>query len=526
VINKYSALAWVVLLLFMLAGCESFLIQQQKSVKDEVVLEKYKDVPMRELLNKVQSDFAKAKDDSLYFYSPNNYNTARIGLQTARAYFRDPERKTQVLKSIYKADMAIKDGYVVKGIVDREMSEVISLRISLDDLEARKYQGREYQGLATSTAKLVEEIEYKKEAIFQDPGSKTRFEKQKQELIVAMKDFRVRVVKQKYLSEGGNLLAEANRYDAEKLAPLTYAAAIKSRDEAVTYIEQNIDNLAGIQQQSEQFEFAAYRLLHVAREISNIQALKDDTYEQYVLREEERLSKISKALKTGDIRNLNFTTQASQLASNARQMVRQKETNALKIAEINTSLPQAASENVVVPIGSPGDGPQPIAQQSQPVVVEDPLIAGVAGGDLETLKNSVRILTDQLYRLTLENSELKGQRDMLKSRLDKLEAEINQQSSAAQKSGSAQSQKTKPQTKDKPVKNQADSGSKKQSAETQSQKSSNPKEKGQEKEQPQTEKSASQSKSDNASGSNAEKQTNATTDKNQVQNPATSKTGE
>jgi len=186
VINKYSALAWVALVLFMLAGCESLMIPQQKSVEDEVVLEKYKDVPMRELLNKLQSDFAKAKDDSLYFYSPNNYNIARVGLQTARAYFKDPERKTQVLKSIYKADTAIQDGYVVKGIVDREMNDVISLRISLDDLEARKLQPREYQGLAITTGKMVEEIEIKKETIFQDPASKARFEKQKQELLAEM----------------------------------------------------------------------------------------------------------------------------------------------------------------------------------------------------------------------------------------------------------------------------------------------------------------------------------------------------
>jgi len=335
-------------------------------------------------------------------------------------------------------------------------------------------------------------------------------------------------VKQKYLSEGGNLIAEANRYDAEKLAPLTYAAAIKSRDEAVSYVENNIDNLAGIQQQSEQFEFAAYRLLHIAREISNIQALKEDTFEQYVLREEDRMSKISKALKTGDIRNQNFSTQASQLASSARQMVRQKEDNALKIAEMTSSSYEPPAEGTVVASGSPGDGPQPMAQQSQPVIVQDPLIAGVAGGDLDTLKNSVRILTDQLYRLTLENSELKGQRDLLKSKLDKLEAEMNQQSSSTKKSSSAQSQKANSQSKDKPVKSQTDSGSTKQTAETQSQKTSNSIDKSQGKEQPQTQTktSASQSAADNAKGSNAGNQTNATAEKNQVQNPATSETGE
>lgn len=526
-INKYTALIWIVLTLFMLAGCETLLIPQQKSVEDEVVLEKYKDVSMRELLNKVQADFAKAKEDSLYFYSPNNYNTARLGIQTARAYFKDPERKLQVLKSIYKADTAIKDAYAVKDIVDREMGEVISLRISLDNLEAKKFQGREYQGLATTTAKLVEEIEIKKEAIFKDPDSKARFQTQLQELVAAMKDFRVRVVKQKYLSGGENLIAEANRYDAEKLAPLTYAAAVKSRDDAVAYIEKNVDNLTGIQQQSEQFEFAAYRLLHIAREISNILALKEDTYEQYVLREEERLSKISNALKTGDIRNRNFSTQASQLAASARQMVRQKESSALQIAEMSASSPEA-STGFAEPAGSSANGPQPMAQQSQPVVVaEDPLVAGVAGGDLETLKNSVRVLTDQLYRLTLENSELKGQRDMLKSKLGKLEAEMNQKSNTSQKSQTTKSKNARPEGEGKPAKPQAASESAKQSAEKQTQEPSKVQAKEQVKAQPQTQKdSASQSKAETNSSSKADKQTDVTTEKKKDDGAAASKTSE
>ncbi|MCI0507589.1 MAG: hypothetical protein L0Z73_15965 [Gammaproteobacteria bacterium] len=432
----YTVLVWVVMLLFALTGCE-ILIPQEPKVEEEAVLEKYKDADLRELLNKVQVDFAKAKDESLYFYSPNNYQTARTGIQTARAYFNDPERKTQVLKSIYKTEMALNDAFEVKKIVDREMSEIIALRINLDDLEAKKFHGSEYQGLATTTAGLVEQIEVKKEALFQDPVSKSRFEEQKNELIASMKDFRVRVVKHKYLNQGENLLAEADRHEAKKFAPVTYGAALKNRDDAVAYIEQNIDNLAGIQQQSEQFEFAAQRLMHIAREISNLIALKEDTYEQYILREEERLIKISKALKTADLRNQNFSTQATQLAASARQTVSQKENNALKIAELSSG--NTAAESIAQG-GADGDGPQPVVQQpqqAQPAVAPDPLVAGVAGGDLETLKNSVRVLTDQLYQLTLENSELKGQRDQLKSQLGKLEAQLSHKSSPPQKSKTA-----------------------------------------------------------------------------------------
>ena len=62
-------------------------------------------------------------------------------------------------------------------------------------------------------------------------------------------------------------MAEAQRYDAMKIAPNTYAAAIKAMEDAVSYIEKNVENFDGIQEQSAKFEFAAQRLMNVAREI-------------------------------------------------------------------------------------------------------------------------------------------------------------------------------------------------------------------------------------------------------------------
>ncbi|WP_455219197.1 hypothetical protein [Kaarinaea lacus] len=420
-----TALIWLLLVMAVLSGCE-ILEPLQTDVTEEAALEKYKDVPMQKVLNKVQNDFAKAKEQALYFYSPNNYRAAQTGLKTARAYFRDPERKTQVLKSMYKAEEAIKEGFEVKKIVDRELSEVVALRISLNQLDAKRSHGREYRGLATNTTTLIERVEAKKEKLFTDPSEKAKFEEDKKELVASLKDFQLRVVKDKYLSKGENIIAEAERYDAKKLAPVTYGAAVKSMNDSVAYIEKNVENYEGIQEQSQKFEYAALRLMHVTREINNIKNLKEPTYEEYVLRQEKRLGKISDALKAGDLRHQNFSKQSSLLASSAKKLIKQKEDYALAIAEGADS-----GATMVVPVTSEAAA-KPV-QQVQQDLGPDPLVAGVAGGDLETLKTSVRLLTDQIYQMTLENSELKGQRDMLKTKVDQLEKKLSQKAPSSQK---------------------------------------------------------------------------------------------
>jgi hypothetical protein len=430
--KKCTALFWLILILPALTGCEALLAPLKKDATEEAALEKYKDVPVREALNKTQNEFAKAKEQALHFYSPTNYRTAQSGLKIARAYFRDPDKKIQVLKSIYKADAALKEGFEVKEIVDREMSEVVALRVSLAQLNARSTHSREYRGLAVSTTSLIEQIEKNKEKLFADPSSKARFEEDKKELIASLQDFRLRVVKDKYLRKGEDLVAGAESYGAKKVAPVTYAATMKSMNEAVTYIENNVDNQEGIQTASDSFEFSAQRLMNIVREINLIISLKETMYEEYVLRQETRLVVIADALNAGDLRNKNFSTQTSKLATAAKTVVKQKQEYALAIAE------GASSNALAVPPQATSEIPNKSSQQVKQEDGPDPLVAGVAGGDLETLKGSVRLLTDQIYQLTLENSELKGQRDLLKTKVDQLEAKMNKKTSSKEKANPTQ----------------------------------------------------------------------------------------
>ena len=446
-IKKCAYLLSIIAIIVFLSACE-IIIPKQFGAKEEVVLEKYKNVPLKDVMRNVQQKFDKAKSEEMYFYSPNNYRTARTGVQGARAYFRDPEKKTYVLSSLYRAEQALDDGFEVKVIVEREMKDLIRLRDTLDVLEAKKSHTREYRSLMTSLVAIVETIESKKEALFQDPSSKADFEERKKEMMADLENFRLRVVKFKYLNHGELLVSEADAYDAKNIAPVTYGEVIKARNEALDYIKNNIENLEGIYQIAKVFETAAQRLMHITREVHNVINLEPKTHEQYVLRQEERLVNLANALKLGDLRNQTFSAQTTQLVSAVKRVNKEKEQNALKIAELSSGTGSAVS-GAQSPVASEeqsaeSSGKANVADQdaeNKPKGLAIVPISDDSGGDLEQLKKSVRILTDQVYQLTIEKTNWEAQRAQLNSKIKQLQSKLQEKQKAAKPKPAAQNKK-------------------------------------------------------------------------------------
>jgi hypothetical protein len=340
-----------------------------------------------------------------------------------------------VLKKIYQAEQAIDDAFEVKKIVRRELPEFIALHNALTILEAKKTHAREFRAVMGRMTRLIERVEADKETLFTDKDKKARFEEDKQDIVADLKDFQLRMVKFKYLNHGDMLIAEAESKDARNNAPVTYKAATDERQKAINYIENNVDNLEGIQQVSEQFEFAAQRLMHIAREVFNVLNLQPNTHEEYVLRQEERLKKIADAEKAGDLRDQSFRKQATELAGIARRIVKQKEDLALQVAELRSTGGSTSSSDAVAVDVSQDESANvaEIAQQQSAAALQgqNAVVPVTREGDPGEMRNSIRLLTDQVYQLIIENDQLKGQVQQLKSDLARLESKSKQKAKTA-----------------------------------------------------------------------------------------------
>lgn len=441
--NYYTKFIIIISVSFILAACE-IIVPKQFDVDEEEVLELYKNVQLKDLMNDVQKKFQKAKEEQIYFYSPNNYRTARTGIQAARAYYRNPEKRTHVLKSLHRANKALDESFEVKIIVARELAEHIKVRDFLDILEAKKSHTREYRSLMTRLISIIERIENDKDDIIKNPEKKKSLDERKKDMMAVMLDFRLRVVKFKYLNHGEQLMAEADTYDARAIAPATYSSTIAARDSAVKYISENVDNLEAVGDIANKFQYEAQRLLHITRAVNVVMNLEKNNYEQYVLKQEERLKKIATALKEPELKYFSFAAQASKYASSIKRIIRERQDNALKVAELMSGGGQGtenANQTTVKTETAPDTSVGKDKDEKKKGLEVVPI---KSSGDPAELNRSLRILTDQVFQLTVEKNAWEGERAKLKSEIKRLKA--------AQKS----KPKVKPAAKAKPKAKEAD----------------------------------------------------------------------
>jgi len=425
-IKNCTKLCTVVSVALFLVACE-IIIPKQIEVKEADVLAIYKDMPLAEVMNNVQKKFQKAKDSEIYFYSPNNYRTARTGLQTARAYFRDPEKKTAVLMGLYKADKALDDAEEVRVIVDRELAEHIKVLNFLVELDAKRSHGQEYRSMMSSVMSIIERIEKDKEAIFQDPERKKDMEERKKDMLDNLLAFRLDIVKYKYLNHATVLISEADNIDAKTIAPITYARTIAARDSAVKYVSENVENLEGIEDIAKKFQYEAERLLQISRAVDTLLRLEKDTQELYILKQEEYLQKIGDVLKDPKMQYDSFPAQVSRYVGLIQRIIGEKQDYAMQVAELKSA---TESGNVSV---APVSDEQPAATANDSGNAPKGLEIVPVGGDPEQMRKSLRILTDQVFQLTVEKNAWEGERAKLKSQIKKLQAGQKVESAPAEK---------------------------------------------------------------------------------------------
>jgi hypothetical protein len=413
-INYYAKIIAIIVFATILVACE-IIVPKQIEVKEEEVLALYKDVPLKDVMNNVQKKFQKAKDGEAYFYSPNNYRIARTGLQTARAYFRDPEKRTYVLKSLHRSDKALDDAVEVKKIVERELSEHINVRDFLDNLEAKKSHTREYRSLMSSLMGIIERIEKDKEKIFEDPDSKKDMEERKKDMMTQMLDFRLRMVKFKFLNHGEQLIAEADSYDAKNIAPITYQHTLGARNSAVKYVAENVENLDGISDVAKKFQYEAERLLHITRAVDTVLKLEKDSQEQYILKQEENMERIADALREPELRYHSFAAQSTRYAGIIKRIIKEKQDLAMKVADLSSGADTTSNANTVEQAGASANVTTTENDKPKKGLEIVPL-----GGDPDQIRNSLRILTDQVYQLTVEKNAWENERASLKAQIKKL----------------------------------------------------------------------------------------------------------
>ncbi len=150
------------------------------------------------------------------------------------------------------------------------------------------------------------------------------------EVTARFKDLELRAIKRNAIGEARRLLNEAEKTNADDIAPATFAQARQTLQETESYIDKNRYQSETIAAKAEQALFQAQRLWQIS---DQSRKLKEMRPEQAALWIEELLARPAGQLGIRDLRNLPFDEQSTILKASISDLQEGKEAQRSQIEE-------------------------------------------------------------------------------------------------------------------------------------------------------------------------------------------------
>jgi hypothetical protein len=358
----------LVVFLFV-SGCST-----TPQVSEEAIKTRYANQSPVEALAQAQGKLSRANE--LNFYSPENYSTAEEALKEAQQIAKKTPYDEEILKYTYLAEKHLEKASQVRDVVKQKLAEVLKLKTTLETDNVTSVYKKEYDNRLADMSGLIKDIE---QAYNKGKGDKINVGKDAKKLYDDMKKLYVNLVKHNVLAKTLAELDKAVDMKAEKMAPQTFAEAETALHNANGQIENDPFDKDAAAKAGEAFRFATHHLLQVTQEVIALRNTDKDKYESVVREDENRLLLVSKALKSGDLRDKPLDQQAqlmTQKAASLSATLTQRDDQLADVAENNKKLDEMAAQ---------------LAEVTQ---------------EREKLKDNEQSLKQKLVELALQNAQL------------------------------------------------------------------------------------------------------------------------
>ncbi|MBV1883422.1 MAG: hypothetical protein KUG82_17410 [Pseudomonadales bacterium] len=307
--------------------------QSQKS-PDEAILE-------------AKGKVAKAEVDALDFYAPLHMKKAKNKLKEAEklnSKIKVPEDKVAVISAAIAVDLFIANAYKNKSLVEEKLVKSLKHKMVLEELGTNVVIPKAYGKGVRKLKVLIKDIEggLVEKAIKGEEGVLKYFVKIETETL-----------KVQHLSKAEAMIKKAKGIDADKLAEQTYKKAMRTLNEANSFVRENYRDREGIKRVGDDAFIAASYAYHVTVEVKKIIEVKEKKAEQYILYVASLLQRINGDDKVKNLGSLSFYDQSLALAEafekadvDVAGVVAPADTDVVDVAE-NTEVETVVDQNIV-----------------------------------------------------------------------------------------------------------------------------------------------------------------------------------
>ncbi|UIP26880.1 hypothetical protein [Photobacterium sp. TLY01] len=214
----------------------------------------------------------------------------------------------QIQLELNQVDSSFNQLKQLQKVADDVLSPAITQMQYLDSLDAKQYYRSEYTRLHRLYASLFTLVE-------DDELSDAREEQD--EFLSRSHSLEVKTIKKIYIAPLEALMIELRRQDVNDYAPNSYAQIERRIEAGKALIERTPRDFDAIQQAANTVQFELAHAQHISLEVRRLRDLSKDDYESYILDFENKLLRISKALKEEDLRDQPIQEQARLIIAGA-----------------------------------------------------------------------------------------------------------------------------------------------------------------------------------------------------------------
>jgi outer membrane protein OmpA-like peptidoglycan-associated protein len=253
-----------------------------------------------ERINLLNTDLEKARKNKVNVLAPTWYAKAETSFNNARARLERGDELSVILQNVAEGRAQVQRAEEMANIARTAMPDAIEARDLARAAGATNFE-EDYAKVEEQFLELTKAIE---------KNDLQYAQRNKAKVTKAFDELELRAIKEYTIGEVRNLIKQAEKERANKIAPKTFAVAQEKLTEADAFISKHRYQKEQVHEKAGEALFQARRLLQVTRQSKTVETMQP---EQITLWVEDILYKTSNKLSARDMRNEPFKTQVENI---------------------------------------------------------------------------------------------------------------------------------------------------------------------------------------------------------------------
>ena len=253
-----------------------------------------------EHINRLDNDIGNARKNQVNVLAPTWFAKAETSLNDAKKVLNRGGELSEILEEIASGRAELKNAEEMARLARTTLPDTIKARDLARSAGATNFE-EDYAQVEEQFLKLTKAIENNNLKYAQRNRAEVTDEFERIEL---------RAIKEQTIGVARDLIDQAEKKKAQKIAPKSFAVAQEKLKEADAFISAHRYEKEKIQQKAGEALFQARRLHQVIRQSEQILTMKP---EDITLKEEETLHKITDTLSASDMRDQPYEIQVKNI---------------------------------------------------------------------------------------------------------------------------------------------------------------------------------------------------------------------